>query len=239
MNRPSNDNNVPPGLEYIDKLRSVHLKQKIDTLEVLTGWEVKNKWRITDPATGQIIGAFKEDSSCFQRQCCQNVRAFTADIVDAQGDVILKMDRPCHCNCICCTKACDGFCGQEITTLDSTGRAIGKVTQNSDCAILPCCCDWMLTLSDASGHQRWKLGNNICSATCVCCNDRYLYVYDMQMNKKATVTKQWRGCAVECCSHADSILVEFPAEMNAEEKANLIAAVFLSDYNLWERQSGE
>ena len=110
---------------------------------------------------------------------------------------------------------------------------------NSSCGLLPCCCDWMLTIADNQGNARWKLGNNLFSATCVCCNDRYLYVFDMQGNKKSTITKQWRGCAVECCTHADSILVEFPPEMNAEEKANLIAAVFLSDYNLWERQQGE
>ena len=58
----------------------------------------------------------------------------------------------------------------------------------------------------------------------------------MMQNKKATVTKQWRGCAVECCTAADSILIEFPSEMTAVEKANLIAAVFLTDMNLWERQ---
>merc|ERR1711988_707547 len=72
MPKPENRGNVPAGLEYIDSLTSIHLKQKIDKLEVLTGWQVKNKFRLTDPVTGQVIGLFKEESDCFQRQCCKN-----------------------------------------------------------------------------------------------------------------------------------------------------------------------
>lgn len=237
MAKPENRGDVPAGLEYIDSLTSIHLKQKIDTLEVLTGWQVRNKFRLTDPVTGQVIGLFKEESDCFQRQCCKNQRAFKANIIDSQGQTIFSLDRPLHCNCFCCPTACDGGCGQEITANDSSGNFLGKVTMQQQCAICVCCLDWMLNIADANGQVKWKLGNGICAATCVCCDDRYLYVYDSDGNKVSTVTKQWRGMATECCTPADSILIEFPNGMTVQEKATLIGAVLLSDYNLWEQQN--
>merc|ERR1711974_263290 len=224
--------------EYIDGLPSVHLKQKIDTLEILTGWQVKNKFRLTDPTTGNIIGMFKEESTTCQRQCCKNAREFTANIIDSQDNIIMKLERPLHCACYCCPDANDGCCGQEITILDSQGNKLGVARQDRQCTCI-CCMDWMLTIRDVNGSPKWKLGNNICAATCVCCDDKFLYIYDMQMQKVGKITKQWRGMGTECCTPADSILIEFPSGMTAGDKACVIGSVLLSDYNLWEEQNNE
>ena len=113
--KPDALSGIPAGLEHLASLDSIYMKQKIEPLELVTGWQVKNRWKLFDPYTGEIIGKFKEESGCCMRQCCHNARAFKADIVDLEGNTIFKMDRPLHCNCICCTKACDGCCGQEIT----------------------------------------------------------------------------------------------------------------------------
>ena len=125
------------------------MKQRIDTLELFTGWQVQNKWKLSDPVTGDLIAAFKEDSECCQRQCCKNARAFKAA---SQGNVLFKMDRPFHCQCICCADACDGFCGQELTTLTSNNLVISRAVQESDCAC-PCWLDWKLAIySDRLEH---------------------------------------------------------------------------------------
>ena len=136
---------VHPGLEHLQGLDSIFMKQRIDTLELFTGWQVQNKWKLSDPVTGDLIAAFKEDSECCQRQCCKNARAFKADISDSQGNVLFKMDRPFHCQCICCADACDGFCGQQITTLTSNNLVISRAVQESDCAC-PCWLDWKLAI---------------------------------------------------------------------------------------------
>lgn len=237
MSKPSKISGVPAGLEYLASLNSVHLKQKIDALEMFTGWQVKNKFRITDPSSGHVIGMFKEESDTCQRQCCKNMRAFTADVVDAQGDVVFKLDRPLHCNCFCCPDACDGGCGQEISILDSAGNTLGIARQNRDCSPCFCCLDWMLTIRDTAGNPKWVIGNNICKAACVCFDDVYVYIYDPQGNKVGTITKQWRGCLTECCTPADSILIEFPAGMTPGDKACILGTVLLTDYNLWEKNN--
>jgi len=191
--------------------------------------------RLKDPTTNQIIGMFKEQSDCCHRQCCNNNRAFVADVIDAQGQIIFKLQRPFHCSCYCCPNANDGCCGQEITILDSSDQILGIVRQDRQCAPCVCCVDWMLTIRDEHGSPKWKIGNNLCAAICVCCDDKYLYIYDMQMNKIATITKQWRGLGTEVCTNADSILIEFPEMMTASDKATVIGATLLSDYNLWEQ----
>ena len=98
--KPNPIEGLYPGLEHLQGMDSIFMKQRIDTLEVLTGWQVKNKWKLADPVTGEMIAAFKEESDCCERQCCKNARSFKADITDSQGNVLFKMDRPWHCACM-------------------------------------------------------------------------------------------------------------------------------------------
>jgi len=230
----------PPGMEILAGMTSIHLKQKIDMLEVITGWQVKNKFRLTDPETGQIVGFFREESTCCQRQCCKNGRTFTADIVGENDTTIFKLTRPCHCMCFCCTKACDGFCGQEITVLDSRDQMVSQIRQlDSNCCI--CLADWILSIPDESGSEKYRLENGVCKATCCevpadgCCNDKYLHINDANGSRVGEVVKKWRGCATECCTPADALLITFPDDARPQDKAAIIGAVLLSDYNLWEQ----
>ena len=245
FSKASTNQNVRPGLEVLAGLSSIHLKQKIDFLEVMTGWQVKNKFRITDPETGQIIGLFKEESGCCERQCCKNGRSFTADIVGPNNQVLFKLDRPLACQCFCCpdTTCCGCPSGQQMTVLDSQSQQIGFMTQEKSCHVCCCFLDWGLNITDQNGQFRYKMGNNVCKATCCekasdcCCTDKFLYIYDASQRQVGRVVKKWRGCATEACTPADSLLIEFPGDATAEDKANLIAATLLSDYNLWEQQN--
>ena len=242
MAKSPTDTKCRPGLEIFANLKSVHLKQKIDMLEVLTGWQVKNKFRITNPETNEMIGMFKEAGGRCQRQCCNSARAFTADIVGEGDQVLFKIDRPLHCNCCCCVDACDGCCGQQMTVMDAAGEKLSFIKQmNSSC--ICCLSDWILSIPDASGQEKFRLENNICRATCCekfsdgCCTDKYLYINDVNGMRVGEVIKKWRGCLTECCTPADALLINFPDSATPEDKAAIIAAVLLSDYNLWEQDS--
>lgn len=238
--KPDAISGIPAGLEHLATIDSIFLKQKIDKLEMVVGWESKNRWKLVDPNTGEQIGKFKEESGCCMRQCCKSARAFKADIVDLSGNTIFKMDRPLHCMCICCTRACNGCCGQEITSLASTNQHLGQVEQESSCAVLPCLFDWKLVISDENRRPKYRLENNMCHLQCnCCCEDRYVFINDMNGQQVGTVTKKWRGFWTECCTVADSIHIAFPADASAADKANIISAVMLTDYNLWERSSNE
>ena len=112
------------------------------------------------------------------------------------------------------------------------------MTQNPSCALCACCATWSLDIADAAGQSKYTLENNLCSATCwPMCSDKYLYIKDKNNgNILSNVVKTWRGCAIECCTPADAILIHFPTGMTADDKAGIIGAVLLSDYNLWEKE---
>jgi len=230
------------GLETINSLKTIFLKQKIDALEIFTGWQVKNKFRLTDPSSDQIIGLFKEDSECCQRQCCKNMRSFDANIVSTQNQILFKINRPFHCACFCCPNANDGCCGQAMTIFDNQSIQIGKVFQNAGCSGCIICClnKWSLTITDQFNKPKYIMKNDLCHLLCVpCCDDKFLPIYNMGGDKVGQVVKRWRGCCTEMCTPADSLLIEFPEDATAELKCSLIAATLLTDYNLWEQQNNK
>jgi hypothetical protein len=69
-------------------MRGIYLAQTVDVLEMLTGWERVNRYKLQpwDPARGGDRTAdgilapptlkMKEDSGCLCRQCCGASRAF-------------------------------------------------------------------------------------------------------------------------------------------------------------------
>ena len=43
---PSSNPNIPPGLEYLTVVDQLLIEQKVEMLEVFTGWETNNKYAI-------------------------------------------------------------------------------------------------------------------------------------------------------------------------------------------------
>ena len=115
-----------------------------------------------------------------------------------------------------------------MQVFDSNGQLLADITQDQNCR-----CEFALTIRDGQHQQvRYKIANNVFAAVCnCCCNDRYLYVFDSNGQKVSTITKQWRGCATECCTPADALLIEFTPQMTVGDKAALICGVLLADYS--------
>ncbi|XP_070182217.1 phospholipid scramblase 2-like [Littorina saxatilis] len=71
----------PPGLEYLAQLDQVMVEQEVHMLEVLTGFEVKNKFRIMNSQNQQVYYA-AEESGTLMRICCGPSRGFVYHITD-------------------------------------------------------------------------------------------------------------------------------------------------------------
>ena len=56
--------NVPIGLEYLAQLDQVLVKQIKEILEIVTGWETKNKYRLMNSMGQQCFFAFEESDFC-------------------------------------------------------------------------------------------------------------------------------------------------------------------------------
>ena len=117
---------VPRELEILAQTHQVQIEQDIEALEFFSGCEFENKYKVQLHTQTQGIQLFKarEQSDCFQRQCCGRSREFAMNIEDHRGAPIIAMQRPgCRlaqpwcCACLSGNWICNLFdsCIQEIT----------------------------------------------------------------------------------------------------------------------------
>ena len=77
------------------------MKQKVEVLEAITGFETKNKYKILN-SMGQEVYKAKEKSGCCARQCCGPIRPFGMEITDAHGNEVIHLERPLACTSCWC-----------------------------------------------------------------------------------------------------------------------------------------
>jgi hypothetical protein len=59
MQRPAPMPGVPPGLEYLTQLSSVHVEQKASLTEALTGWDTNNSYFMRNSNGQQFLFAYE------------------------------------------------------------------------------------------------------------------------------------------------------------------------------------
>ena len=145
-------------LEMLRDMSEITVKQtRKGCLQELMGCEAKNEFKLFNSLAeakegdAKMIGYSLEDSSCINRFCCANARAFEQTVwtsVDQQTPV-LKIDRPFTCGqgqLILCIPPCKGTpCYPTITYADPATGPIGG-------AEIPCwCCVPAIMVTDAAG----------------------------------------------------------------------------------------
>ena len=92
------------GLEYLAQLDQLIVKQQIEVLEIISGFETQNKYKIMN-AMGEDVFFAKEESTCCSRWWCGSIRNFEMAICDNSGHEVIHLDRPYRCQgclCFCC-----------------------------------------------------------------------------------------------------------------------------------------
>ncbi|GMS94927.1 hypothetical protein PENTCL1PPCAC_17102, partial [Pristionchus entomophagus] len=103
MPKPVLSSNVPHGLEYLNTVGHVFIKQVTDFIEVAVGWESRNKYVIMNGEGKKMYYAFEESDDC-ERMCCEKDRGFTIHITDNTGREVMRVTRNYGCcagGCVC------------------------------------------------------------------------------------------------------------------------------------------
>ena len=88
-------------MEYLAQVDQLLVKQKVEVLEAITGFETQNKYKILN-SMGQEVYKAKEKSNCCARQCCGPIRPFAMEIQDNHGNEVIHLERPLACtSCFC------------------------------------------------------------------------------------------------------------------------------------------
>jgi len=243
--------------EYSDLFNTPGLlvRQKLDVREICCPCCPKaNRYKISPLPSGTDVdwsdSTFKsapfaalaaEESGCCHRICCQGSREFTIKIHlgdSTSGSHVLTYDRPWNCTyCPCC-------CPQEIIATNSRNEKIGTVKQDCRCFSLLCCCgkDYYSVL-DKDDNKINVIQRDVCCTTNMCapnccCRMHHFAILDAQEEKEiGSLANIFPGCNCRgMCTPGlvDNYRLIFPQGASTNQKATLLAGLFLIDYIYFE-----
>ncbi|KAK3796050.1 hypothetical protein RRG08_013355 [Elysia crispata] len=214
----------PPGLEYLQQVDQLLVKQKLEAVEAFTGFETNNKYEVRN-SMGQRVYMAVEDTCCCTRNCCGSARPFDMKIMDNQKREVIHLSRPLRCRTCWCP-----CCLQKLTVEAPKGQTVGYVRQAWSC------CHPRYNIKNAEDETQLRI-----KGPCFRCNMCGDIEFEVSSKDGETfvgqITKQWSGLAKEIFTDADNFGVSFPIDLDTKTKATLLGAVFLIDFMYFEHDS--
>ncbi|EEB18126.1 Phospholipid scramblase, putative [Pediculus humanus corporis] len=225
MSMPQGPPNCPPGLEYLMSLSNLFVKQKVEFLEAITGYETNNKFTIKNERGEKFYWAVEESDLC-SRQCLGQVRPFEMRIMDSYQNEVIHLNRPLNCG-VCCFPCCL----QKMEVCAPPGNLIGTVEQ-----------EWSF-LTPKFKIKDWN-GETVLRIEGPCCNIALCGQSEFQILSRdgqvqvGKISKEWSGFARELFTDADYFGISFPLDLDVKMKAVMLGALFLIDAMYFENNKG-
>ncbi|KAH8380515.1 hypothetical protein KR009_011175, partial [Drosophila setifemur] len=214
MSIPVGMPNCPQGLEYLTALDQLLVSQKIEKLELLTGFETKNRFKVKN-SLGQNVYFAYEESDCCTRNMLGRSRPFEMKILDNFQNEVLHLNRPFRCDVLCCFPSCMNA----VEVSAPPGQVIGTVEQ---------VCTFLrpkFNIKNSFGDTVLHIEGPLCP--CKCFSDTNFKVLSANNEEIGKISKQWSGLGRELFTDADYFSVTFPLNLDVRMKALIFAALFL------------
>ncbi|XP_044741630.1 phospholipid scramblase 2 [Chrysoperla carnea] len=224
MHAPQRPVNCPPGLEYLTMIDQLLVHQKVELLEVFTGFETRNKFVIKN-SLGQQVYYAVEDSDCCTRNCCGPMRPFDMRIFDNFRNEVIHLNRP-----LACDSCCFPCCLQSVEVSSPPGTVIGTVEQNWSL------CYPSYSVKNEFGATVLNIEGPLCKFSCF--GDVKFKVMSADGSTKVgKISKQWSGLIREGYSDSDNFGITFPLDLDVKVKATLLGACMLIDMMFFEKSN--
>jgi uncharacterized protein YxjI len=191
-------------MERLAPLNQLSVKQKKEWGEILTGFEMKNAYTVTDAAGREVLLAAEEGGSTLARLFLKALRPFEMLIAAPEGAPIIRLHRPFR------------FYFHEIDVTDAGGNALGSIKKRFA---------WVrrrYDVLDARGALTYTLFGPILKP--------WTFFIRRGDTEVGTIAKKWSGLGKEAFTKADNFGIEFPSTADPRQKAVLLGAVFLIDF---------
>ena len=214
-------------------LPGLFIKQKIELLEIMTGFETENKYNVyaLDPATGskgKKIFKAKEKSECCERQYCGPKRGFRIEVkTDAEPKVLgFSFEREFAWECFC-------LCRSTLRVVNPANQVIADVHHPFNC------CETILHIRGPDGTVWYRIGSGyycnqmgfFCKCPCPACQIIQFKIMPPNSDEEVgVIERSWQGCARSLYTDSDNFYIVFPKDANGPQRAALFAAVFVLDF---------
>ncbi len=191
-------------MERLSSISSLVVIQQKEWGEILTGFETKNRYTISDVSGSRLYLAAEEADSTLLRWFLKALRPFTIAVLTENGQVVFRVIRPFR------------FYFHRVEIVDSKGQTLGVIERRFSVLSL------IYSVLDSSGEEVFQLFGPI------------LHPWTFQIRNDGVdygkITKKWSGLMKEGFTDADNFAVMFPAEWDVKLKALFLGAVFLIDF---------
>lgn len=191
-------------MERLQSTSSLIVSQKKEWGEILTSFETKNKYEISDADSQSIYLAAEDGGSMLLRWFLKGLRPFTMVVLGQDGREVLRAIRPFR------------FYFHQIEVVDAQGISLGSIERRF--AFLR----RKYSVLDPTGNEIYQLFGPI------------LHPWTFRIMSDETehgqITKKWSGLLKESFTDADNFGVVYPQHWSIKLKALFLGAVFLIDF---------
>jgi uncharacterized protein YxjI len=191
-------------VQRLSSISGLVVSQQKEWGEILTGFETKNRYAISDVSGSRLYLAAEEAGSTLLRWFLKALRPFTITVLTAEGQVVLRVMRPFR------------FYFHRAEVVDSQEQSLGVIERRFSLLRR------IYSVLGSSGEEEFQLFGPI------------LHPWTFQIRNDGVeygkITKKWSGLLKEGFTDADNFGVMFPAEWDVKLKALFLGAVFLIDF---------
>jgi uncharacterized protein YxjI len=187
------------------------IKQKIESLEMFTGLETKNKYQILNESGTEVLLAY-EQSHWFARIILKKMRKLSLTFIDSSKNTFLRVEKKF------------AFFFPEFEIFDSKNINIGKVKTrfgltskieiyNGDSTLIFYCKNQMM----------------------------HPWIFNIFKNKTSDkslgmISKKWSGFGKEAFTDADNFIINFNLITDENEKKRILALSLIIDLYVFEKK---
>ena len=194
----------------ITRHQELIVRQQVETLEAITGFETRNRYEVLTPDGQQVMYAY-EESGGLSRFFLKTHRPLDLHVVDTNGNPILTASRQFF------------WFFSHLHMSDDSGRHVGAL--NRQLGFLK----RRFTLTD---QNEQPIGEVVGSLF----RPYTFFVRDLRGEEIGRVTKQWSGLLREGFTDADTFQVLFnDSERSQDFRLLLLTAAFAIDLDFFER----
>ncbi|HSH69564.1 MAG TPA: phospholipid scramblase-related protein, partial [Deferrisomatales bacterium] len=191
-------------MESLASARSLVVRQQKEWGEILTGFEGKNRYVVSDESGRQLYLAAEEPGSLLLRWFLKALRPFTVAVLTEGRSVVLRVVRPFR------------FYFHQVEVFDARGQSLGTIVRRFSLLRR------IYSVLDGAGRETFQLFGPLLRP----------WTFRIMQNavECGKITKKWSGLLKEGFSDADNFGVVFPATWDVRAKALFLGAVFLIDF---------